>query len=133
MLGPTILPIWFVGPLGLLSMLVVAGHLVAMRDARERIPESRYRIRSVNGGIMLVTVPMLAGAFGVVSPEEPRAFALIWFACIGLLAIVTLLAVFDALNNVRLGVIERRRLRDEQRELIGSITQGESPESGHDA
>lgn len=125
--GPTILPFWFVGPLAGLTMLVIAGHLIAMRDARARIPASRYRIRSVNGGIMLVAVPMLACAFAVVPTDRPRAFLLIWSACVGLLVVVVALALLDAINNARLGLIETRRLHDEHRALIEAASSVRAP------
>ncbi len=120
--GPTILPFWFVGPLAGLTMLVIAGHLLVMRDAQRHIPASRYRIRTVNGGIMLVAVPMLASAFSVVPTNRPRHFLLIWTACIGLLLLVVALALLDAINNARLGLIETRRLHDEHRALIESAS-----------
>ena len=124
MFGPTILPFWFVAPLAGLTMLVIAGHLLAMRDARAHIPASRYRIRTVNGGIMLAAVPMLASAFSVVPTDRPRAFLLIWSACVGLLVVVVALALLDALNNARIGIIETRRLHDEHRAFIESASAG---------
>ncbi|HHN78211.1 MAG TPA: hypothetical protein ENK11_05990 [Phycisphaerales bacterium] len=122
MFGPTILPFWFVGPLAGLTMLVIAGHLLAMRDAKDRIPASRYRIRTVNGGIMLVAVPLLASAFSVIPTNRPRPFLLIWTACIGLLAVVVVLALLDAINNARLGLLEAQRLHEEHRSLIDLAT-----------
>ncbi len=120
--GPTILPFWFVGPLAGLTMLVIAGHLIAMRDAQRHIPASRYRIRTVNGGIMLVAVPMLASAFSVIPTDRPRPFMLIWTACVGLLLVVMALALLDAVNNARIALIETRRLHEEHRSLIEPAT-----------
>ena len=99
-------------------MIVIAGHLLAMRTARDRIPASRYRIRTVNGGMMLAVVPMLACAFSVVSPDDQKFFVLIWLTCTGLMGIVLVLAVLDVLNNLRLGKQESDRLRAEHRSLM---------------
>ena len=118
-----ILPFWLVGPIAGVTMILLAGHLLALRGARATMPASRHRIRTVNGGIMLVAVPMLCSAFSVISPGDARAFTLIWFACIGLLGIIVTLAALDAVNNTRLMVLDRRRLREE---LGRSIREGEA-------
>lgn len=113
-------------------MVVIAGHLLAMRRARPAIPESRYRIRSVNGGLMLTAVPMLAVAFSVVSPDEQKLFLLIWMSAAGLMGMVFLLAVIDAANNVRLGRIAKGRLRAEHRAAMSSLRLGEDETGGRD-
>ncbi len=115
------LPILLVAPLAGVTMLVVAGHLLAMRAARERIPASRYRIRSVNGGMMLALVPMLACAFAVVSPDDQKLFVLVWLSSAGLMGIVVVLAMIDGLNNLRLARREAERLRDEHRALMATL------------
>jgi hypothetical protein len=128
----TILPLWFVGPLAAFTMLVIVAHLLLMRDAKAEIPASRYRLRSVNGGIMLATVPLLAAAFSVVPTTDARLFTLTWFACVGLLGIVVTLAALDAVNNTRLLIRQRRRLREERRALLesmGRIKQGARPDA----
>lgn len=99
-------------------MVVVAGHLLAMRRAKHLIPSSRYRIRSVNGGMMLALVPLLACAFSVVSPADQKLFALIWMTCVGLLGVVVVLACVDGINNIRLGRLEAMRLIGEHRDLM---------------
>lgn len=113
-----VLPFWFVGPLALVVMVLIAGHLLAMRSAKDRIPASRYRIRSVNGSMMLAVVPLLACAFSVVSPDDQKFFTLLWMGCVGLLGIVVLLAVIDGLNNLRIGHREASRLIAEHRALL---------------
>lgn len=112
-------------------MIVIVAHLVAMRDARESIPASRYRLRTVNGGIMLATAPLLAAAFSVVPASNQRLFVIVWFACIGLLGLVVMIAVLDAINNARLMVIQRRRLREEADAFAASVSSGDSPGRGH--
>lgn len=119
--GPAVLPFWLVFPIALLTMVVVAGHLMALRSGRAHIPASRYRIRSVNGGMMITLVPMLAIAFSVVSPDAQRLFALMWMACIGMIGIVLLLAVIDACNNLRLARRDAMALRDEHRAVLATL------------
>lgn len=119
--GDAVLPFWLVAPLAAVTMIVVAGHLLALRSARERIPASRYRIRSVNGGMMLALTPLLACAFGVVSPDDQKLFVLIWLTCAGLLGIVVLLALVDGLNNFRLGRRAAEAIRDEHAVFLATV------------
>lgn len=112
-------------------MIIIAAHLVAMRDSRASIPASRYRLRTVNGGIMLATAPLLAAAFSVVPTSNQRLFVIVWFACIGLLGLVVIIAVLDAINNARLMVIQRRRLREEASAFAASVSRGEITGNDH--
>ncbi|MEQ8844540.1 MAG: hypothetical protein RIB58_06770 [Phycisphaerales bacterium] len=105
-------PIWISGPLAMLALVVVAAHLMAMRGAT--MPESRKRIRTANGWLILITVPMLAIAFSVVSPQQPRQFALVWAVAMMLIALVIIMAFVDMANNLRLSRKNRQKL---QREL----------------
>lgn len=104
-----IAPIWVSGPLAMLTLLVVAAHLMAMRGAA--MPESRRRIRTANGWLILITAPMLAIAFSVVSPQQPRQFALAWAVAMLLLTMVIIMAVVDMVNNMRLARLNRQKLR----------------------
>lgn len=113
-----VLPFWLVGPLAAVVLVIIAGHLMAMRSAKAEIPASRYRIRNMNAGVMLAAVPLLACAFGVVSPDDRKFFALIWMTCVGLLGIVVVLAVVDGLNNLRLARREAAALMAEHRSLM---------------
>ncbi|MFI4897208.1 MAG: hypothetical protein ACIARR_05220 [Phycisphaerales bacterium JB059] len=107
-----IAPAWIVLPLGLLAAVTIAGHLMDLREATRRgdVPASRWRIRSCNGMVMLLTVPLAAYAFGVATPARPGAFMLAWTSVTGLLGIVLLLASMDMLNTWRL--LRRQRQHD---------------------
>ena len=106
--GGPILPITLVAPLALLTFIAVAGHVWLLRDAE--MPESRRRIRSANGMLMLMTIPVATYAMGVATTAFPRAFVLSWLTVVGLLGLVVLMACLDILNNLRLRHAERRRL-----------------------
>ena len=113
-----LVPYWFSIPLGLAAMLITAAHLIAMRSPSLRMPASRRRIRSVNGGIMLALCPLLVVAFSFTSRAEPVMFLRVWTAATGLLAIVVVLAGVDMLNSARLGREAIREARAEfRREL----------------
>ncbi|MEQ9096674.1 MAG: hypothetical protein RIE32_10465 [Phycisphaerales bacterium] len=101
-------PIWISGPLAMVTLVIVAAHLLAMRGAD--MPESRRRIRTANGWLILITAPVLAIAFSVVSPANPRRFALVWAVAILLLGLVILMAFVDMANNLRLARHQRRQL-----------------------
>ena len=103
-----IAPMWISGPLAMLTLVVVAAHLMAMRSAD--MPESRRRIRTANGWLILITTPVLAIAFSVVSPANPRRFAMVWAVAIALLGLVILMAFVDIANNLRLANHQRREL-----------------------
>lgn len=102
-------PIWVSGPLAMLTLVVVAAHLIAMRGAA--MPESRKRIRTANGWLILITAPVLAIAFSVVSPQQPRQFAMVWAVAMLLIAMVLIMAFVDMANNLRLARRHRQQLK----------------------
>lgn len=106
--GP-ILNAWIGVPLGVVTLLLVAAHVALL--SRVDMPESRRRIRRVNGWIMLGAIPVAVYAFCVATPASPRAFTLSWMAVLGLVAIVLMLACMDILNTLRLHRAEQREIR----------------------
>lgn len=112
-----IAPPWLALTLGVLAAVVIAGHLMALQESTRRgdVPPSRWRIRAVNGLLMLVSVPLLAYAFGIATPANPGAFILVWTMVTMVLAVVLLLAAVDMLNTWRLLSVERQRRRIELR------------------
>lgn len=103
-----LVPIWVSAPLAMIMLVTVAAHLLAMRGAD--MPESRRRIRTANGWLILVTVPVLVVAFSVVSPQHARQFALIWAVAMVLVCFTILMAFVDMVNNLRIARLHRRRL-----------------------
>lgn len=106
-------PAWIVLPIAAVVMLLLAGHVLVM--ARADMPASRRRIRTINGVLMLCTVPVLACAFGLVSPSDQRLFVMVWMLGAGMVLIVLGLACMDLMNNWRIARDERRKLLDEIR------------------
>ncbi|MDX2147863.1 MAG: hypothetical protein SFZ23_10105 [Planctomycetota bacterium] len=104
--GP-LLPVWIMIVLGGVTLLVLAAHLTAM--ARADMPPSRKRIRTANGLLMMFLTPVIAYAFSVASPGEPRQFVSAFAVVIGGLGLVVILAVLDGFNNVRLYRVQRRQ------------------------
>jgi hypothetical protein len=125
--GP-IAPSWFVLPLAMLALLVVASHLIVLREhAIGKMPESRRQIRMVTGWVMMFTIPLVAYGFGIVSPTDEERFLLAWTCIIGLLAGIVLMACVDAINSIRLARKESREMRAELRDLlVQSYTQTSS-------
>lgn len=99
--GP-ILPLWLVMPMAIVTAVIVAGHMIAVRRAASRMPPSRVRIRLTTGVVMLVLIPLLAYGFSVADASNPREFVLAWLGAMGLLGTVVLLALVDIINNIRL-------------------------------
>jgi len=100
------------------AAVVIAGHLMALQEATRRgdVPPSRWRIRAANGSVMLMTVPLIAYAFGIATPDRPGMFMLAWTAVTGLLAIILLLAAIDMFNTWRMLTAQHRRDRGKLRE-----------------
>lgn len=117
----SIAPAWLVVPMAAVTAVVIAGHMLAMRAARDRIPPSRMRIRMASGVIMLILVPVLAYGFGVADATDPRGFVLAWLAAMGLLAMVVLLALIDMGNNMRLAREAGRELAREAARLKAEL------------
>lgn len=109
-------PAWLVLPMAVATLLVLAAHVHAMHAATG-IPRSRRRVRSINAGLMLVTVPVLAYAFGIATPARTQAFALAWSASALLLALIVLVALADVINTWRIHAEERRLLSAQMRGL----------------
>ncbi len=113
-----IAPTWIVLPLAALTAVVIAGHLIALGEAARRgdVPASRWRIRASNGVVMLISVPLIAYAFGIATPDRPGVFMLAWTGVTGLLSIILVLASIDMLNTWRLLAAQHKRERSELRE-----------------
>lgn len=103
-----LVPIWVSAPLAMITLVTVAAHLLAMRGAD--MPESRRRIRTANGWLILITAPVLVVAFSVVSRSQPRQFVLIWVIAMALVCFTILMAFVDMINNLRIARIQRQRL-----------------------
>ncbi len=110
-----LVPAWVAVPLGALTLIMLAAHMRALAVAD--MPESRRRIRTANGWVMLLATPVTAYAFGVATPADPRLFLLSWLAVAGLLAIVLLLAAIDIMNTGRLSLDARQELRRDLHDL----------------
>jgi uncharacterized membrane protein len=123
LLAQPVAPGWLVFPVATVAMLAVAGHWLAL--ARSSMPESRKRIRSACGVVMLLAIPILAYAFGVADAADHRRFVLAWMLACGLLLIVVLLAIADVVNNVRIARRERAMLRDEMRAAREQLAQAD--------
>jgi len=121
-----IAPSWLVLPLAMIALLVIAAHITVLRehaqgpreDGQHKMPESRRQIRMVTGWIMMFTVPLLAYAFGIVSPANTESFLASWTAAVALLGLIILMATIDALNNIRLARKQTRQLRSQLRQIF---------------
>ncbi len=112
--GQPLGPRWVVLPMAAVTLVVLAAHVTAIRAAP--MPESRRRIRTANGVVMMVLVTVLAYAVGVATPSSPGGFALGWMAAVGLLFVVVLLSLMDMLNTFRLHARETKETKSKIRE-----------------
>lgn len=114
-------PAWLVLPMAVVTLLAVAAHMHAMHRPGAEVPRSRRIIRSINSGLMLVTVPALAYAFGIVTPARPQAFALAWTGVILLLTLIILVAMADVFNTWRLHAGQRRTVSTQIKALRSAM------------
>jgi hypothetical protein len=114
------LPWWLVVPAAALVMLMVAAHVLSIQHSD--VPASRRRIRTANGLLMLVVVPLFAYAVTVPHKQSPQAFALVWVAVMALIGMIIMLALLDILNNVRLQAHQRADAsREAAEELLRQV------------
>ncbi|HED54764.1 MAG TPA: hypothetical protein ENJ00_11275 [Phycisphaerales bacterium] len=109
------LPLWVVVPPAAGLMLILAGYVLAMRHAD--MPASRRRIRTAGSIVMMATQPLIVYLFGIGTSANPRPFMLTWAMLIGLLGMLVVLAMLDAINSSRLMSHQRRELRRERRRM----------------
>lgn len=119
-----LLPWWFVIPLAALAVVVLTIHLLVLNAAV--MDPRRRRIRMANNLLMIFLTPLIAYGFAVVPVSNARAFMIIWTLVPGLLLIVVMLALADALHSLRLHRQARRNLRARFRQgLAGRSGTGE--------
>jgi hypothetical protein len=124
--GP-LAPKWFVLPLALIALVVVAGHWIAL--GRATMPPFRRSVRSANGIVMMLTIPVLAFGFGVVPVGSPRLFVLTWMLGWGLLFLVLALAALDMAYTWREARAAQRTLREEVALLRAGVGKVGGPDS----
>lgn len=123
----TILPLWIVAPIGLLTLLVLAGHLLAVRAAK--IDERRKRIRIATSALLMLTVPVFAYGLSGSTPARSREFVLVWLMVAVMLLFVILLALADMMHSWQL---HRAQLRDLRRSLAMKRPDHQSSPQGAD-
>lgn len=107
-LAQSIAPAWFVLPVAAVALLVTAGHWIAL--ARAEMPAGRKRLRTANGLVMMLAIPVLAYGFGAVDTSDHRRFVLTWMAASGLIIIVVTLAALDLCSTIVFAHQTRRQL-----------------------
>lgn len=122
--GP-LAPPWAIFPMALVTMVILAAHLAGL--ARAEMPESRRRIRRINGWLMMFLVIALACAAGL--PASQRTFVMLWLIVAGLTGLVLIIAWMDAVNTLRLHRRDRARLRAHMRDLLARRAGRAAPES----
>ncbi|HMN40764.1 MAG TPA: hypothetical protein PKE29_07935 [Phycisphaerales bacterium] len=129
----TILPGWVVIPIAGVVLVVTARHV--LRVETSGLDPVRRRVRIANGLLMMLVTTLLAYALGLAPevkdaashPGEAKAFIAVWVGILGLLGVVVVLAVIDAVGTVRAGMRMRRQLRGETRRMMGATRSGEPP------
>ncbi len=111
-----VLPWWLVVPVTAIVMITVAAHVLAIQAVE--MPASRRRIRTANGMLMLVTVPLLAYSVSVASPANPRGFVVVWVLVMALVAMIVFLAFLDMANTMRISSRERAELGRETAQAL---------------
>ena len=111
-----ILPAWLVLPLGAVTLLVLAGHLLAL-NADSKMDPQRRRIRMTNAVLMMLTVPLVAYGFGVATPAHSRLFIYVWVLSAAMLFLIIMVAAIDILNTWK---VQRAQMRELRRQLAAA-------------
>ena len=111
--GQPLAPAWVVFPVCILAMLVVGGHVLLIDRSDQ--PPVRKRVRTVNGLLMMFTIPIIGAGFGFLSPTDARLFLMTWTLGVALILLVLLLALVDIAASF---VIHRRDRAELRRQII---------------
>ncbi len=97
-------------PFAMVVLVILAVHASVLY--RTEMPLSRKRIRIANAALMLFTTPVIAYGFGWADPAtDRRPFVVTWTLIAGLVVLILMLALFDAVNTLRLQRSELRAIR----------------------
>jgi hypothetical protein len=122
MITGTLIPAWIGVTVGVLMMLIVAGHAMSLRGSG--IPASRRRIRQANAGLIVVLIPLLTAGTSLVSPtRQPLVWMQVWIAAMLLLTAVIGFALLDMVNTARLNRGRKERLAAERAALEREATE----------
>ncbi len=114
------LPLWLVVPIAAAVMLMLAGHVIALREV-EDIPEGRRRIRIAGSVVGLMLTPQVVYLFSIATTNDPRTFAMVWMSVICMLTAIVLIAIVDAVYTARLTICTQRLLAEEIRQAQARI------------
>jgi len=138
-----LLAAWGVYPAGMAVLVVLALHVASL--GRSTMPASRRRIRTANGILMMLAVPVLSFALAGVAPADRIVFVVAWTLVAAMVVLMGLMAVADTVNTLILAREERARLRasiartraqmremvrSRRRELSGRSSSGGTPPPG---
>lgn len=92
---------------------------------RAEVPASRRRIRRVSVVFMLVSLPMFVRGLSVLDSKlQPREYLMTWMMAMLLVGLVTITAMIDAANNLR---IHRRMYRQALEEPAEELSREVKP------
>ena len=118
----TMVPGWVALLLAAPTMFIIARHILSISSSD--LDLSRRRLRIGNGLLMMFITALLAYALGMAEvPDQPRTnpgaarlFVMLWSVIVGLLGVVVLVAVLDALLTTRSGLRAHAALKREMDE-----------------
>jgi len=108
-----IIPPWLALLAGSVTLVLLAGHLLALSGATDMDPRRR-RIRSANAVLMMLLVPFIAYGFGIATPSKARPFVYVWVVTAALLFMIILVAMIDVLHSWQ---VHRAQLREIRRQM----------------
>lgn len=114
-----VLPLWVLAPPAAVMMLVLAAYIQALREAD--VPESRRRIRTASSLVMMVLQPLLVYLFAIGGAHQPRPFVFTAALVLGLVALLVVLAIMDAINNTKIAAAQRAKYRSEFQKMRADI------------
>jgi len=110
--GP-IIPAWLALLAGSVTLVALAGHLLALAGSTEMEPRRR-RIRLTNAVLMMLVVPLVSYGFGVATPSHARSFVYVWVLTAALLFMIIFVAMIDMMHSWQM---HRNKLRALRRQI----------------
>ncbi len=113
----TVLPLWVALPMGVMTMIAIAAHLISLESTA--MSSRRRRIRQTSGTLLMAVAALMTYALGgtemvnnpAADPAAAGRFLQVWLAIVALLLIVVALAVMDVGQTAREAFLARGRLR----------------------
>ena len=110
-------------PIALAALVLLWTLWYWLRLGRPDVPTSRRRIRRFSMAVMLLSLPIFVTALSFIDPDiEQIRYIRTWTVALGMVGLVIISAVIDAMNNLRLHArMKQEAMHDTAAKLAGDL------------